>query len=221
MKAKSLSTKERRKLISATNISPADYPIGSPESRAIARSILAQLSRPAELTPDEWDYLRLYRGDCLLNARMTPDYRYLESTAVYARGREISERLGGPESPSHLAPHCKQASRPSEDVQRTAVMHRLGYSLFIDAWKRQLPEMPCPLRLDSERLFRRVSHGHVSCPTRPRTPADAGFDWEEVPDVQPNENWRSVELKAFEDHANEHGIRQLSTFAPHPDSPPN
>jgi hypothetical protein len=40
MEGKSLSAKDNRNLVSATNLSPADFPLGSPESRAAARAIL-------------------------------------------------------------------------------------------------------------------------------------------------------------------------------------
>ncbi len=88
------------------------------------------------------------------------------------------------------------------------------YGTFIDAWKRQLADMPCPLRLENGKLFRRMSQKCNSCPPRPRTPADPGFDWEEATDVQPEAHWRAVEIDAFRVFAKEHGITTLATL-PH------
>jgi hypothetical protein len=36
-----------RHLPGATNLSPADFPLGSPESRAVARSLVEQITRPS------------------------------------------------------------------------------------------------------------------------------------------------------------------------------
>ncbi len=217
----------------ATSFSPADFPIGSPESRAIARSIVEQLNRPTELSEDEWDCLRLYGGASFLNGMTSPGSRDLELTAVYSRGRKLHERRWGPIVPAHLDPKGKRASCASlkfemvfgrepkagdvlrfEDVQRIAASTIVVVEWFIDAWKRQLREMPCPLRVDGERIFRRASKQYNSCPRRPRVPADEGYDWEEATDLAAPENWREVELSAFGTFAKEHGITQLATL-PH------
>jgi hypothetical protein len=44
-----------------------------------------------------------------------------------------------------------------EDLERITIATRHKVEEFIGAWERQLPEMPCPLLVDGERIFRRIS----------------------------------------------------------------
>lgn len=90
-------------MIDAT-ISPADFPLASPESRAAARSIVTQPNRLPELNEDKADCMTLYGGTCYLNAPRSPDYMDLGAMAAYARGRELYKQRHDPVVPSYLDP---------------------------------------------------------------------------------------------------------------------
>jgi hypothetical protein len=76
----------------ATGLSPADFPVGSLESRAIARAVLEYAEGIEPQIPQaDQDALTLYRGVGYLNATMQPSYSELERTEVYERGQELSE----------------------------------------------------------------------------------------------------------------------------------
>src|ERR1035438_1763927 len=93
MSAKSLRGKDNHNLLSATNLSPADFPLGSPESRAAARAILASANR---LSQTDIDARILYGGTCYMNQVMSPSSSDLENTDIYRRGKEIYLRRHGP-----------------------------------------------------------------------------------------------------------------------------
>ncbi len=70
-------------------ISPADYPLGSSESRAAARALVSERTM---LSAADTDALTLYRAGHWLS---TEELRPLEATAVYQRGKELQLRLFG------------------------------------------------------------------------------------------------------------------------------
>lgn len=73
----------------AAEISPADYPLGSPESRAAARALGSERTA---LSPTDGDALTLYVARNWLSPQ---EGRPLEATAVYQRGKELQLRLFG------------------------------------------------------------------------------------------------------------------------------
>lgn len=73
----------------AAEFSHADYPLGSPESRAAARALV---SRRTALSPADSDALTLYNAR---NWTSTQELRPLEATAVYQRGKELHLKLFG------------------------------------------------------------------------------------------------------------------------------
>jgi len=229
--SKSLKTSESRNLVNATGFSPADFPVGSPESRAIARMMVSQMERPPELTRAELDCLFLYRGTMFLTASTTPGYRELESTAAYALGREVSARRRRPaaDQPSNasstghtwasLAFRFLNGRDPQlgdvlrfEDVARIAAAKYALVTWFIDAWTRELAHLPCPLQVDGERVFRRIRAASLS--PRPRMPADDGFAWEEAVDLSATSQWRQIDSESRLAYAREAGITQSASL-PH------
>ena len=74
-----------RLCVTATGSSPADFPLGSTQSRVAARALL---SRRNTLSQYGEDALTLYRGAVYLNAGMNPNCMHLEATAAYRRGKE-------------------------------------------------------------------------------------------------------------------------------------
>ena len=203
-----------------TNSKSERFPFGSPESRAIARSILQPAGGPV-LSQDEMDCLRLYGGAVFLNATTTPDSRDLEQTDAYKRGKEISKRLFGPIVPYHRNPKVQRATCASinfemafhrepragdilrfEDLQPLVDAERARVQEYIRAWERQLPEMPCPLRVDGERVFRR--HSNKFYPSvGPLPPAGEGFHWSEATEFRVQAKWRDVEFDASRVHTKE------------------
>ncbi len=233
METKSPKHTNKRHVLATTTRKPGDFSFGSPESRAIARSILQPANQLPLLSQEELDCLRLYSGESYLNVTTRPDCKDLERTPAYAHGKEIHLLLCGPTVPYHLNAKAKRSSLASisfgaafgrepragdilrfEDVQRAAIGKRHSVENFIRAWKRQLPEMPCPLRVDGERIFCRVKRNQNSYLRPPSVPADDGFYWAEASEFSAQEKWRRVELHAFDAYAKEHGIRQLGTL-PH------
>jgi hypothetical protein len=68
---------------------PADYPIGSPQSRAAARAMLEAM-KPPPLSQDEKDFLRLYNGiEIYLCGGITPSRESAQSTEAYAHGKKV------------------------------------------------------------------------------------------------------------------------------------
>jgi hypothetical protein len=189
-----------------------DLSFGSPESRATARSILQAAAGRPQLSRDESDWLRLYCGAVYINTRMSVGGSHLEKTEAYARGREIWQRLTSHVIPAHRDPKLQRASRASitfemtfrrepraddilrlEHVQRLAMTGARHIEELIQAWKRQLPGVPCPLRVDGEVVFRKISNKMDIRQPHPRD----GFHWEEAADFSAKEQWRAVELEAF------------------------
>ncbi len=181
METKSPKHTNKRHVLATTTRKPGDFSFGSPESRAIARSILQPANQLPLLSQEELDCLRLYSGESYLNVTTRPDCKDLERTPAYAHGKEIHLLLCGPTVPYHLNAKAKRSSLASisfgaafgrepragdilrfEDVQRAAIGKRHSVENFIRAWKRQLPEMPCPLRVDGERIFCRVKRNQNS-----------------------------------------------------------
>lgn len=56
------------------------------------------------------------------------------------------------------------------------------FATFSEAWQRQLPFLPCPLRFEDGRLFCRVTVGDDE-------------RWEEKTDIQPQARWRFVKAE--------------------------
>lgn len=219
MQAKSLSEKANRDRISATNLNPADYPLGSPESRATARAMLAQINRPTEAQRDESDCRWLYVGKSYLRDAeqvgpcrqrlLCPGSKDLENTQAYTRGESLSRARSVPVVPSHLDPVSRRSTMPSRafeqihgrepsagDVFRFAHVkewlsrHPRGYDIgiafFIEAWKRQIPELPCPLKQENGLLFCRYDPA-----------SNNGVEWEEAKEQYPTVWWRYAEEEAF------------------------
>ncbi len=188
MSAKSLRGKDNRNLLSATNLSPADFPLGSPESRAAARAILANANR---LSQTDMDAQILYGGECYVNARTSPSSSDLVATDIYRRGEELDLRRNGPPLMTHQDPHHLRLTSASlafetvfkrepkagdvlsfDQLREWQAAHpdglHPGIKWFIEAWERQLPEMPCPLKQQDGRLFHRLN-----------TTYSNGIEWEE------------------------------------------
>jgi hypothetical protein len=74
-----------------------------------------------------------------------------------------------------------------EDVQlvHSPAANQFYFECFIEAWRRCIPELPCPLKFEDGRVFLRLN---------PRF--NNGQEWEEAIDYLPERNWRWVEQEA-------------------------
>jgi hypothetical protein len=111
-----------------------------------------------------------------LHADMTPTYWEVEQTEVYTRGEELHDARYGPIQPYVETEQDKRATRASREFENAfgrepeagdilryrhiELAHHpdlisAEYSLFIDAWKRALPQRPSPLSGDEGRNFQK------------------------------------------------------------------
>jgi hypothetical protein len=183
--------------LSATEISPADFPLGSPRSRAIARALAERKTAKPKLSQADEDALTIYGEiSCLgygLAPGLMPSPRGIQNTAVYARGEALSAMLRGPITPSHSDEHFKRSTPESRkfeeafgrepqagDILRYRHVALVNHPdllevkcyLFTEAWRRQIPGLLCPKRVEGGRLF---IHGVENI------------------DVQPQAIWREFE----------------------------
>lgn len=179
---------------------PADFALGSVESRAAARAML-QTSR--QLSAYDADCLTIYCMMPYIHAGVDPDYQVLEPTEVYKRGNEVYDRLYGPDLPLHLEPkseydECRIASLLFSQVNGrqpgsgdTLRYEEVAESLrneefreveeFEHAWARRLPNLPCPLKFENGRLY---------CRSASSKPIGA---WAENHLGDPRCSWSSIE----------------------------
>ena len=171
-------------------------------STALERRKLA--SRPSHSTQFDEDALAIYNAMPYINGGMAPSYDEVEPTAIYRRGHELRNKLYGPIIPAALDRHIKRYTRESGEFelafgrepkagdmlryQHLALMHSAEnhsrlFGRIIEAWKRQLPQLTCPLKFEDGRLFRRLvpeRRGEVS-------------RWEEDIRIQPEERWLQID----------------------------
>jgi hypothetical protein len=74
-------------------LSPANFPLGSLQSRAAARAMLAAFSKP--LSQLDRDSLTIYHNAILVNYGHEPDSTTLQATTAYKRGAELYRQSHG------------------------------------------------------------------------------------------------------------------------------
>ena len=184
MNAKHVNRNSIRLAQAATGISPADFPIGSLESRAAARVLLEKAGRTKpRLSEYEEDALTIYRHAQLLGRNVCPIFGDVAETAVYRRGQELAKR------PSEVSADEINAADDGIDwmeqtinnafgraglprlayppaIRKQAVLftaHRALLLIFQQAWERQLPELSFPIKTEIEgndgRLYLRQTSG--------------------------------------------------------------
>jgi hypothetical protein len=132
---------------------------------------------------------------------MKPNYRELEATAAYQRSAELCRLRRGPTELAHLDQHLERSSIASLEFE--AVHGRepkagdlLNYddlakdqsseffAAFIDAWRRRLPGLVCPLKLEGcDLYFRTLSD-------------DSSEVWLQKTDAGPQTRWGAVQRDA-------------------------
>ncbi len=92
MKDKSINRNGIRSAQAATGVSPADFDLGSMQSRAAARAIVdhSERSKPRRSQYDE-DALRIVSGDrmFLCGLKAEPISRQLKATAIHKHGERL------------------------------------------------------------------------------------------------------------------------------------
>ena len=181
---------------------PGDFPLGSAESRAAAR---AMLDETRKLSPYEKDCLLISQSETWLTSGTDPNWRDLEDTPFYKRGRELEDALYGPIIPYHLDTKAQRQTWASiaferihrrepiagetlryEEVEKAlpAARYKVFFKACGEAWERRLPNLTFPFRFEDGKLFRRVRNDG-------RT-----ITWEEETDIQPRWKWYGIEADA-------------------------
>ena len=140
---------------------------------------------------------------------MTPSYMELQATAIYARGRELRDRDKANGKLTALAKYILDSARTTAGTDFCAAYGRapkkgdllrfddvrliegpefylLHLEGYIAAWERQLT-MPCPLKIENGRVFRRIAG---------RLLADPPTWEEERPRRDYEDRWRAIEREA-------------------------
>ncbi len=181
---------------------PADFPLGSPQSRAAARALLqAKAPRMSQSVQFDEDAYVIYRVVCEhFDATMNPTYHEVEPTEVYTRGKEVRDTRHGPMIPFHLDEHAKRSTLASREfesafgcepkagdmlrcyhvgIMRNPELSSAWLGRFFGAWRRQLPQMICPLKFEDGRLLKRLTSG----------------SWKEDLTIQPQAWWWGVAMR--------------------------
>ncbi len=179
---------------------PADLPLGSVESRAAARAMLQTIKR---LSPYDADCLTNYCMTVYIHAGVDPDYKVVEPTEVYRRGKELHDRIYGPIVPPHLDPEDKRRTMASiffsdikgrqpepGDILRYEEIAEIycgeGFKReikeFEQAWARRMPDLPCPLKFENGRLYYRSTDSKPKGAWVEHHMADPRFWWDSIED---------------------------------------
>lgn len=188
---------------------PGDFPVGSLESRAAARG---KLMRMQEMSPFDKDCLVI---KCLvpLVYSYSPNSRDIHKTDVGKRGWEICQTRN-PILPYHLDPFQQQRSRfercdeaytefhilrrrlpvPGDVLEQQEIEKRWGVQVmaqlvaeFRAAWGRRLPQLPCPVKFDQDRIW---------CRSAESKPGKEMWEQDYVPWTAP-EIWPLIEAEAL------------------------
>ncbi|HKV82564.1 MAG TPA: hypothetical protein VJP02_30730 [Candidatus Sulfotelmatobacter sp.] len=151
-----------------------------------------------------------------MNACMTPTHHDIEPTQIYARGQALRNSIYGPIIPAYKNDHLKRYTRASGefelavgrepkvgDILRLQHVRRMHgtkvYARFFEklseAWQRQLPQFPCPLKFEDGRLFRRLMPNKRG--EEPTWEEDVSIDaevrWLKIPEVYADTNFENME----------------------------
>jgi hypothetical protein len=178
MQGKSSSLNRIRIAQVATGMSPADHPLGSLESRSIARVLLDHVARTKpQLSEYDEDACTIYRfaRHFLRGSDLDQSFRNVQGSLPYQRGCELNERESVHESHrtpvsffeelferSGIEPPPRDAKWREPFLWCFVLASLLQY--FQAAWERQLVNLPFPIRTEIEgwedaRLYLRQSSG--------------------------------------------------------------
>jgi hypothetical protein len=87
------------------------------------------------------------------------------------------------------------------------------YSLFIDAWKRVLPQLPCPLGVEEGRIFRSVLPQTAPTPLYAEVREEKGERWIEDVYIQAQSFWHCIERDTLAQCGPTISARDMPTIA--------
>ncbi len=158
-------------------------------------------ARACVSTQFDKDALELYPIQFELHGKTYPDYSVFEQTSIAIRGRELVYQICGPIVPAHKDPKWNQRTSASREfkwcfqrepvegdllrcehvrMMRGPEVNDIEFNAQIEAWRRQLPQLPCPLKFEDGRLFKRQRNG----------------EWLEAVEVSWKAHWWGVECDA-------------------------
>ena len=174
MKDKSINRNGIRLAQAATGMSPADFPLGSMQSRAAARAIVdhSERSKP-RISQYDQDALTIVSGVSLFlcGLELESVSREVRATAIYKRGTQLELEASDSSEPTQWDGDGtdRLAEILQSGLQRSGVdvefrpkevkwhkplvwllVQRALLNDFEEAWKRQLPEMPFPVKVESD-----------------------------------------------------------------------
>ena len=147
------------------------------------------------------DAVQLYDMAFELHGQVHPDWRTIREAPIGIRGEELQRQKYGPIIPVHECPGWSQWTHSSSEFRhcfnrepvegdllrwehvramRGPEINEIKFGDQIEAWQRQLPHLPCPLKFEEGRLFKRQRNG----------------DWFEAVDVSWRARWWGVECDA-------------------------
>lgn len=98
--------------------SPADYSLGSPESRAVARAWADAKNRRNSEDRQRDDYaVLLYLMAFELHGQTYPDRSAFSATSIGIRGKELRDKICGPIVPVHEDPAYSRRTDASGEFQ--------------------------------------------------------------------------------------------------------
>jgi len=165
MQGKPLNPNRIRLAQIATGMSPADHPLGSLESRSVARALLDHCTRTKSLA-SEYDEgaLTIYRCARLFLqgdgwSGESPILSEVEKTPVYQRGRQLADVAPAHEPRENpvafieeLFERCGIETPPREAEWREpflwCTVHAVLLQDFKAAWERQLANLPFPIKTE-------------------------------------------------------------------------
>ena len=161
--------------------SPADFPLGSPHSRALARAWAeAKSPRSSEDVQRDGDALQLYHMMFELYGQTYPDSNAIRNHPIIVRASELGSTKYAPIVPLHKCPSWSRSTKASREFERCFYrepkagdllrwqhvslmrgpeMNEARFRPQIEAWHRQLAGLPCPLKFENGRLFKRQRNG--------------------------------------------------------------
>ncbi len=187
----------------------------------LERQLSAQLSkpRPGSLSRFDEDALTIYCSQTYLEPSMSPSCNDIEPTQIYARGKALRNAIYGPIIPAYQDEHLKRYTRASGqfelaigrepkvgDILRLQHLRRMHsteiyarlFEKLSEAWQRRLPQLPCPLKFEDGRLFRRLRpRKRGEEPTwKEDDSIDSEVRWLKIPQVYADTDFETMETSA-------------------------
>jgi hypothetical protein len=131
MPSKSLTAKDSRNLLGATGLGPADYPLGSPESRAAARSLLDRIQKAVQTNSKPDAAVQRLESERIHEPKYIRDqYGIDDPLADSVDENFLAIRKGGKPLPPLAGTVVGRKWQPKTAAQYEALQSRADISLF-------------------------------------------------------------------------------------------